>query len=89
MAKKGGGDPPHEYVLISFIYKNPACKAHDHLLCNIYIPFVLILYMLIFFVHGPRALSLVVVELQYDHDPVQTLLLYLEVKTALVIPSKL
>lgn len=47
--KRGGGDPPHEYVLISFIYKNQACKAHDHLLCNIYIPFVLILYMLIFF----------------------------------------
>lgn len=22
--KKGGGDPPHEYVLISFIYKNQA-----------------------------------------------------------------
>lgn len=50
---------------------------------------VLLMVVFHYGVHGPRALSLVVVEPYYDHDPVQTLLLYLEVKTALVIPSKL
>lgn len=40
-------------------------------------------------VHGHCALSLVVVEPQFDPDPVQTHLLYMAVKTALAQKNKL
>lgn len=40
-------------------------------------------------VHGHCALSLVVVEPQFDPDPVQTHLRYMKVKTALEMPNNL